>query len=352
MKTVHLSKRALALLLFFGWTLIALYFAVQAYFNPAATPRIPWSYALLVNFTYYYLWGLGTPLVVWLGRRFPFHAGRWVRALAVHVVASAVLTAAQILAAEAILSSTGLRESTGNLSKLTFAFAVNFQSSLPTYWLILFAWYAVDYYSRAAQLEGRLSQAQLQALRMQLNPHFLFNTLNSVSSLMYTDVDAADAMLARLSELLRLTVDRDLQQEIPLAEELELVRRYLDIEQIRFEERLRVTIDVDPEAMQAVVPSLALQPLIENAIHHGIAPRREGGSIEIRAARDDGRLCLSVADDGIGARQQPRERVGLANTRARLEQLYGAAQHLTLTDVAPQGFRVDIVIPYRTEARA
>jgi two-component system, LytTR family, sensor kinase len=346
------SRRKIALLLFVGWTLVALYFAVQAYFNPAATPRIPWSYALLVNFTYYYLWGLCTPLVVWLARRYPFHAGRWARALVVHVVASAVLTAAQILAAEAVLSSTGLRDTTGTLSKLTFAFAVNFQSSLPTYWLILFAWYAIDYYSRAVQLEGRFSQAQLQALRMQLNPHFLFNTLNSVSALMYTDVEAADAMLARLSELLRLTVDRELKQEIPLEQELELVRRYLEIEKIRFEERLRVTIDVPPEAMRAMVPSLALQPLIENAIHHGIAPRREGGAIEIRAGRDNGQLHLSVADDGIGARQQPRERVGLANTRARLEQLYGAAQRLTLTDVAPRGFRVDIVIPFRTEARA
>src|SRR2546423_11292662 len=116
------SRKTIALLLFAGWTLIALYFAVQASFTPAAPPRIPWSYALLVNFTYYYLWGLCTPLVVWLGRQYPFHTGRWAPALAVHVAASAAITAMQILAAEAVLASTGLRESSAYLSKLSFAF--------------------------------------------------------------------------------------------------------------------------------------------------------------------------------------------------------------------------------------
>lgn len=353
----HYSRTKVALWLFAVWTAVALYFAVQAYFNPAVYPNNTWSRAILVNFTYYYLWGLCTPIVIRLGRRFPLHAGRWSVSLAMHAVASVMLTAVQLLAAEGFLILVGMRTDDIFDESLLIAFGVNFQSSLPTYWLILFVWFAIDYYSqlrdrdlRASQLEAQLSHAQLQALRMQLKPHFLFNTLNSVSSLMYTDVEAADAMLARLSEFLRLTVDRDIAQEIPLEQELEFVDRYLEIEKIRFEARLQVAIDVERDARLAMVPSLALQPLIENAIHHGIAPRRKGGAIEIRAKREDDVLHLSIADDGVGAREQPRERVGLANTRARLEQLYGRNHRFTFTDTLPQGFRVDIHIPYRTEA--
>lgn len=356
---MHYSRTRAVVQLVLVWTAVALYFAVQAHFNPSYEPRIAWSSALLINFTYYYLWGLCTPVVVWAGRRFPFERGRRVRAIAAHAFVSSVLTTLQLLGAEAFLSAIGVRSMSEMSERLAFAFAVNFQSSLPTYWLILFAWFAIDYYSkfrdrelRATQLEAQLSQAQLQALRMQLNPHFLFNTLNSVSSLMYSDVEAADAMLARLSEFLRLTVDKEIKQEIPLEQELEFVSRYLEIEKVRFEDRLRVSFDVDAEVRDAVVPSLALQPLVENAIHHGIAPRREGGAIEIQARRENGSLHLSVADDGVGANHERRERVGLANTRSRLEQLYGANHQLTFTDVAPRGFRVDITIPFRTEARA
>src|SRR5205823_9799095 len=172
---------------------------------------------------------------------------------------------------------------------------------------------------------------------MQLKPHFLFNTLNSISALMYSDVEAADAMLARLSDFLRLMLDREMDQEVTLQEELEFVRRYLEIEKIRFDERLTIEVDVARDIQQARVPTLALQPLVENAIHHGIAPRPRGGSIAIRARRDDGRLHISVSDDGIGVRDEhPRERIGLANTRARLQRLYGDDQQLSFT-VSPGG---------------
>src|SRR5439155_18642956 len=159
----------------------------------------------------------------------------------------------QIVVAESFLAALGLALRRGGIGeRIAFAFGVNFHSSLPTYWLILFVYYAVDYYAkyrdrelRASQLQAQLSQASLQALKMQLNPHFLFNTLNSISSLMYTDVESADSMLARLSEFLRMTLDRDLANEIPLEQELEFIRRYLEIEKIRFEDRLQVRIDVD-----------------------------------------------------------------------------------------------------------
>jgi two-component system, LytTR family, sensor kinase len=356
----RISRPAVAALVFLIWTFVGLYFATQARSNPAFDMHISWSRALAINLTYYYLWGLCTPVVVFLARRYRFDSKRWPASLAAHAAGSVVLTSAQIVVAETILSFFFpiLRE--GSLAgKIAFAFGVNFHSSLPTYWLILFVYYAFDYYGkyrdrevRAFELEAQLSQASLQALKMQLNPHFLFNTLNSISSLMYSDVESADAMLARLSEFLRMTLDSQLGHEIPLSREMEFIRRYLEIEQIRFEERLAMRFDIESDALSARVPTLALQPLVENAIHHGIAPRPQGGAIEIRAFREGGRLHLSVADDGVGTDGQPRERIGLANTRARLEQLYGAEQRLFFTDIPGGGFRVDLEIPFRVSAEA
>ena len=363
---MSLSRRTIVLLVFLGWTFVGLYFATQAYYNPAFVPRLAWSQAIAVNLTYYYLWALCTPLVVMVGRRFRFDSGRWPRALLVHILAAVLITALQIIVAEFLLKS---RDSDYSyLGRIRYAFGVNFHSSLPTYWLILFVYWAFDYYAkyrdrelRASQLEAQLSHASLQALKMQLNPHFLFNTLNSISSLMYSDVESADAMLARLSEFLRMTLDRDLAQEIPLEQELEFIRRYLEIEKIRFEERLTVKIDVDDAVGKANVPSLALQPLVENAIHHGIAPRPDGGAIEIRARRENESLHLTVTDDGVGMvdpagqgppeRPKTREHIGLANTRARLERLYGDRHNFSFTDTGV-GCRVDIVIPYRVGASA
>ena len=326
------------------WTVIALYFASQAYLNPALRYKPQLTDVLQVNFVYYYLWGLSTPLVILLARRFPIPSPRWRRSLAVHIVASLLLTAIQIVAAEAILStfSRALYRTEGFANSLSTAFRVNFHGSLPTYWLILAIYLAAVYYRNATRLETQLARAQLDALKMQLNPHFLFNTLNSISSLMYTDVDAADAMLARLSEFLRLTLDRQPEQEIALEEEIDFVRHYLEIERIRFEERLRVTIDVERGTERALVPSLALQPLVENAIHHGIAHRADGGSIEIRSRRDGETLRLSVRNDGNT--EAVREGIGLANTRARLRSLYGD-RHTFSYGVHGGAFEVEMVIP-------
>ncbi|MFL6247371.1 MAG: sensor histidine kinase [Thermoanaerobaculia bacterium] len=350
-----MSRGRIALFVFLAGTITGLFFGLQAYWNPAIVPPLRLSHALSINLTYYYLWAMTTPIVVAIARRFRFESGRWAVAFFVHVLASAVLTALQLLLGEAVLTLVGIRSMKAFVSDLNFAFVANFQSSLPTYWLILLAYLAFDYYAkyrdrelRGVQLAAELSRAQLQALKMQLKPHFLFNTLNSISSLMYSDVEAADAMLARLSEFLRLTLDRELDQEIPLGEELEFVRRYLEIEKIRFEDRLMVTMDVAADAEAGRVPTLALQPLIENAIHHGIASRPEGGSIAIRARRDRDTLHISITDDGIGGDAQPRERIGLANTRARLERLYGGAHRFTFSASPAGGFVVDLVIPFHT----
>ncbi len=224
------------------------------------------------------------------------------------------------------------------------------------YWGVLWVGYAVDYYRRfkeeeihASGLETQLAQAQLQALKMQLHPHFLFNTLNAVSTLVRTNKnEAATDMIAGLSDLLRLTLESSGAQEVTLKQELEFLERYLEIEQIRFGDRLRVRMDIEPGTLHARVPNLLLQPLVENAIRHGIAPRAEAGLIEIRAVREDDILRLHVRDDGPGLPEGDRVHngVGLSNTIARLERLYGSAQRVTLANAEDGGALITLELPF------
>ena len=207
---------------------------------------------------------------------------------------------------------------------------------------------------RAAELEARLTSAKLQALRMQINPHFLFNTLNSIAALVYVNPRAADEMLGDLSELLRRSLDSMEEQEIPLAQELEFIGAYLSIEQKRFGDRLRVEQSVPDELRKALVPALILQPLVENAIRHGIEPRRGPGLISIEAKQEDKHLHLIVRDNGRGwpgadLNSSGRRGIGLANTRARLRGLYGQNQSFSFGRAEPQGCRVDIHLPFHWE---
>jgi two-component system LytT family sensor kinase len=224
------------------------------------------------------------------------------------------------------------------------------------------AWHermATSYFEQARvreRLEGQLAQAQLQALRLQLQPHFLFNTLNTIAALVSTDARAAERMVTRLSELLRQTLHSASEQEVPLSRELEMLSPYLEIQRLRFSDRLRVDIDVDPDVETALVPSLLLQPLIENAIRHGITPRAAGGRVQVRARREGDFVRIEVADDGIGFRawtgRSPREGVGLGTTRGRLRHLYGSTHHLALDAPPEGGFTVRLAIPHRTEELA
>ncbi|MEW6130096.1 MAG: histidine kinase [Acidobacteriota bacterium] len=236
--------------------------------------------------------------------------------------------------------------------------SLEFSSTLFTFWAMVGVIYAFEYYRkyrlhelRASQLEIQLSQAQLQALRMQLNPHFLFNTLHAISSLMRRNVEEADRMIAHLSDLLRLSLEHTGQQEVPLNQELEFLKRYLEIEQTRFQERLRVCMEIAPETLDALVPNLILQPLVENAIRHGIAPRAAPGTVEVFARRQGETLEIQVQDNGCGLQHNDSsgltEGVGLANTRARLIQLYGAAQHFELKNRTEGGVTVKLIIPFR-----
>jgi LytS/YehU family sensor histidine kinase len=206
---------------------------------------------------------------------------------------------------------------------------------------------------RAIELEAHLARAKLQALRMQINPHFLFNTLNAISTLVHTSPHTADEMITDLSELFRASLESSDDQEISLSRELELLQRYLAIEQLRFGQRLQVEQNIDPEILDAFVPTLILQPIVENAIRHGIESQADVGRIAVNARRDCNQIKLSVSDNGkkpfdaaIMANKRPG--IGLANTQARLQQLYGEEQSFSVGDGELGGWTVEIKIPFRS----
>lgn len=344
------------------WTAVGLFFASYSslwgrfiYKSP-----ITWEYALKTNLSFYYIWACIAPLVLWLGKRYRFERGTRVVSLLVHVPTSLILSTFQLVIAEIVVQSFNpeplhLFEA---FRAIQLTFVVYYHINVLTYWAILGVGYGRQYYRkfrdreiRAAQLEAQLTQAQLQALKMQLHPHFLFNTFNTISSLMHRNVDAADAVLARLGDLLRYSLHNVGVQEVTLREELDFLQRYLEIEQTRFEDRLKVKISVDPEVLDFMVPNLILQPLVENAVRYAVAPRASGGTVEIGAKKVLGQLRLSVVDDGPGLPPgydtAVNEGVGLRTSRKRLWQLYGDQQRLRLSNRSPRGLEVSIIVPIR-----
>ena len=221
---------------------------------------------------------------------------------------------------------------------------------LPIYLMIMSGAHAALFYRRSQERAASLARARLEALRMQLQPHFLFNTLNTIAGLVHDDPNKADAMLIALSDLLRLSLKTSRELELPLHRELEFVERYLELMHARFEERLRYHLDIAPDVNAALVPGFLLQPLVENAVHHGLEPQPAGGLVTVRAWREGETLHLSVADNGVGlSKGQPqREGIGLANTRARLHELYGKRASLSLRDEG--GLSVEITLPFHTAA--
>ena len=339
------------LLAFAGWTFVAFFFASQTYLTyKSSGGSAPLGLILKVALADWYLWALLAPLIVWLARRVPLERDHWVRGAAVHLAGS-------VGCALGVWWLTNfdrhLLLGLPNRVRLVYVFHQN----LIIYWLLVAATMGYRYYwryregeLRTAQLSAQLAQAQLQALRMQLHPHFLFNTLNAISTLVHKDPETADRMIARLSDLLRLTLENVGVQEVRLAQELEFLERYLDIERTRFADRLDIRMQIDPETLDARAPYLILQPLVENAIRHGIAPRATPGHIEVTARRRDGMLVLSVQDDGpgIAATESLKNGVGISSTKARLERLYGTAHRFELNNVAAGGLVVTLELPFHT----
>jgi signal transduction histidine kinase len=352
-----LQRRWIKWLLWFGfWTLIGLSFAFQFYISSAkAGLEVTWRQAVSYALGDWYVFAVLSIPVVWLARRFDFESGNRARSLAVHLPASLVFSLAYMV----LRAWVGRWQSEASFAEAFQPLLVKtWHFNLLIYWVIVAVSFAFDYYRkyrerelRTMELEKQLAQAKLQALQMQLNPHFLFNTLHSISSLMHQDVEAADGMITRLSDLLRTALDSSDTQEVTLRQELEFLQRYLEIEQTRFGRRLTVKTDVAPDTLDARVPNLILQPLVENAIRHGIEPHAKPGRVELRSQREAGTLVLEVCDNGAGLRKdEPAgERVGLSNTRSRLRTLYGDAHGFELRDAPGGGLLVRLIIPFRKE---
>jgi len=338
------------------WTLLGLSFASHFYISSAkAGPGVSWKQAVNFALGDWYVFALLSVPVIRLAQYFRFEVGMWKRSLCVHAVGSILFSFAYMV----LRACVGQWQSQASFNEVFRHLLVKtWHFNLLIYWVIVAVSNAFDYYRkyrerelRASELEKGLAQAKLQALQMQLNPHFLFNTLHSISSLMHKDIEAADRMITRLSDLLRAALDSARTQEVTLQQELELLELYLAIEKTRFGSRLTVKTNIAPETLGAQVPSLILQPLVENAIRHGIEPRARPGCIELRSQRVDGALLLAVSDDGAGldGRGEIKEGVGLSNTRARLRELYGADHHFQLSRRASGGVRVELRIPFRED---
>jgi two-component system, LytTR family, sensor kinase len=338
-----------------AWTVVGLLFGSQAvvYSLYTATPRV-WR-PLASALADWYIWALLAPLILAVGRRFPLvRPGWWWRSVPVLFVAGLLFTALKV-AVRAGLGQLIPGLPTAPVGVMVLA---QFHVQIATFWVILGIGAAFEYYGkyrerelRASQLESRLAQAQLDVLRMQLQPHFLFNTLHTISAFMQEgEIEAADRMITRLSDLLRLALESAGAQEVPLRQEMDFLRRYVEIQQIRFQDQLRVHLDVPDELLDARVPNLILQPLVENAIKHGVTARAEGGEVRVSVARDAGVLRLTVRDDGPGLSATEKASngsgVGLANTRERLRQLYGDRARFSVSNHATGGVEVEISIPY------
>jgi two-component system LytT family sensor kinase len=336
-----------------------------------------WFSALSFAASFWAPWLLFLPAVAWLSFRFPIERRRLLRNVLLHLFACLIVigTSRAILGLfEDVLPwaqrsepprrspewKPGRMGSPG-VSALRVYFRLRAALDVLVYSALVGVCQAITNFRssqererRAAELEASLTRAKLQALRMQINPHFLFNTLNSITALVYVNPRAADEMLGDLSELLRRSIESMDEQEIPLAEELEFIGAYLSIEQKRFGDRLRLEQHVPADLMQALVPTLILQPLVENAIRHGIEPQRDPGLITIEAKREGKQLHLIVRDEGRGATDldgtnSERRGIGLPNTRARLLALYGRDQTFSFGRTEPQGFRAEIRIPFHLD---
>ena len=321
---------------------------------PASLP-----FLLALNLAYWYSWACLTPAILWLSRWVPLERNTWKRAVAVHVPGVFVATLAHIALTVGshsmivVLVGQDPRDWRQEAQRMFFN---NFDWEMMTYWAIVGLSHALRYHSEArdralreSQLETHLVEAQLEALQRQLQPHFLFNTLNTISALMHRNVDAADNMIAKLSDLLRISLQNVGVQEVTLKQELDFLSKYLEIEQTRFRDRLTVVFDVQPDTLDALVPNLVLQPLVENAIKHGIGPRPTPGQIEIRSRRIGSLLEMEVKDNGVGlsaARLTDFNRgVGLANTRSRLQHLYGSSHRFEFRQPPGGGLSVLIAVP-------
>lgn len=376
-----------ALLTLLGWSVFISIISTQHVVSGA----FAWADAVQMALHQWLPWAVLSPFVFWLTLRFPIERQAWWLRVPLHIAAGAVALAACMVMNEHLYRPTpppwtgngprrfdgpppfqqrepdrpGERNAGGPPPRpgprgRPWWFRVRFNA--PIYMIILSLSHAVVYFQRSQQrgrraleLETRLAQAQLQALRMQINPHFLFNTLNAISTLVHSDPKGADEMIGSLSEMLRLSLDTAAEQEVPLQRELDFLNRYLEIERIRFGDRLRIEQNIAPDVQSSLVPTLILQPLVENSIRHGIEPKLAPCVIGLSAQRVGDTLCVSIRDTGVGlskaaeAGTRDRKGIGLSNTRARLEALYGNRHRFVIQNDPNGGCTVELEMPFHTE---
>jgi two-component system, LytTR family, sensor kinase len=351
-----------------AWTLAGAFYITRdsmgRLYRGEAIPWVPVSVGWMAAM---YIWAVFTPAILWAGRRWPLDAEhRWAH-LALHTGLAVFASIASSVIEVPLLMALGVfppvPPATSLSARVTLMLAYSFHSGVIQYAAVIALQTvmrsrkaaedrereALELKVRGAELARQLTASQLSALKMQLQPHFLFNTLGAIMVLVQQQQRReAEAMLAKLSDLLRLAVDTVDTQEVPLARELEFLRLYLSIEQVRFADRLRVRIDADPQLHDALVPHMVLQPIVENAVRHGLGQSEDAVCIDVEAARVDGRLVLTVSDDGPGSARPllQRKGVGLTNTENRLSGLYGEAATLVAEHRTPRGVRVTVTVPF------
>lgn len=343
--------------IFAFWTFLALLTAASRWLDPRGfgfrgmSPAGP----MMLPFIEAWLWAALTPAIWWLGGRVGLErsglAARIFILVAAGLCIAILVYAALAIARDEILDLTHRRPFHIEREIATFRYV----PQLLYYFAILAAGFAREYFLRgreqqahAAQLQAQLADARLDALRAQIHPHFLFNTLHAISAMVERNPSGVRKMIARLSELLRHTTDATAADEVPLRDELALLDKYIDIMQIRFQDKLTVERDIDPAALDALVPDLLLQPIVENALEHGVSRAKGDGRIKITAQQKGADLLLRVHDNGPGVAGDTRGGLGLSNTRARLAQLYGDAAELRL--ISENGTTAEITLPFRRSA--
>jgi two-component system LytT family sensor kinase len=338
-----------------GWILAVVAFASQWYLYDLVhrhAERVPYYL-----FTCSYLCGVLTPVVLWMGRRWYIDSRTWKRALPIHIAACLSMTVTGVFI-EATIGWLPHASTWAYSAALRHYFTQHTQISVLMYWTLLGALHVYRMYDRArtrevraAQLEAQLAEAQLAVLRTQLQPHFLFNTLQAATMLIYDDPEGAEEILLSLSELLRISLQVLHQQEVPLRREIEFLKHYAAIQQRRFGDRLRFEFEIEEGSEDCAVPSLLLQPLVENAIRHGIGKYKEADLVSIRAFVADERLRIEVENRASALADRPEtlltRGVGLTNTIARLKRLYGLEGSFAIRNLSPRGVLVSLSIPLR-----
>ncbi len=339
-----------------GWTVLGFVFAL-----PDLSTGTGWRHALLLSLTLWWSWGVVTPLILWADRQIPVSSRQLARRILWHFLPSLLVISVYVYLLGAMRAAFGIGDwnSLPDIRLLAGALRGMFLWNWLIYWLILGAWQAYRYYDhylaaelRLERMEKNFSEARLNALRMQLDPHFLFNALNTISSQLERDPKLARRMIEHLGDLLRLSLESKDRQEVPLAEEMAFLEHYLAIQKIRFGDHLRIETQIAPEVKYASVPCLFVQPLVENAIRHGISRRASGGTVIVSAHRDGNRLDIRVLDDGVGLPAdwtlENSAGIGLSITRQRVAGLYPDGETcFAVNRRAGGGTEVEISLPLR-----